>query len=268
MGISDFIISAGLFSLILNNKLEIENYFGSINIVDFLFSLSTTSFWFQISVFLSEKWLLLLFSLFIFVWFLTYKRAVKNEMKIIVSLYSSFKPPHDWEKTIGKKWIPILSVGITGAFLGMVWSVDNIQLFCAITLFLNVLDVRGNNIVRQNLIRHFKDPKFIPTDIDPYKKFIMKRREIAEDYWIWKPQIERIGLMMMGVVAAFIAASSEKIFAVPIWDEVPYFMLIIVISANEITMMKWRIKRDGGLIAIDQQQESEERERTAIDIPK
>lgn len=262
ISISDTIVSAGLFSVIFSAKLDVTTYFGTDDTFAIARGVTNPDFWNRLTFFLQEKWLLLLLAVFVFAWFILYKRAVKNEMEILVTLYSRFNPPHDWERTLGQKWIPALSVGITVAFLALAYFIDRIAPFCAIMLCLNVLDARGNNVIRQNLARHFRDPKYVPLETDIHKKFIMQRREAAENYWIRKPQIERVGVMMIGVVVAFMAAFSEQIFGFALWEWVPVAVIIFTIAANEYTMGKWRVERDRELERIDAEQEEEDRRRT------
>ncbi len=261
LSVSNFIVSAGLFSMILNEKLETSQYFGKYERVEFLNWVITRDFWHQIVLFLIDKWLLLAVSFFIFIWFLLYRRAARNETDILVALYSRINPPPDWERTIGRKWVPVLSIGITCAFLVMAWFVDKIEILCIVMLFLNVMDTTGNNLVRRNLVQHFRNPDFVPPDSDDEKQFIMQRRKIAEDYWVWKPQIERIGLMMIGVFIAFLLATSDRVFGLRVWEELPYAVLILIIVANEITMGRWRIERDTRLEEVDLRQTEAERRR-------
>ena len=90
----------------------------------------------------------------------------------------------------------------------------------------------------------------------------MQRRDVAENYWVWKPQIEIIGFMMIGVLVAFIAAHSDQIFGVRMWREIPVAIIVITIMANEYTMGVWRVERDRELERIDSEQDEEDRMRT------
>ncbi len=252
--ISDLIVSAGLFSMIFSVKLNVTDYFGSANLSE----ITDPSFLTNLLNFLNSQWLLLTFALFVFIWYLLYKIAVKNETEILVRLYSQFNPPQGWEELLGQKWVPVLSVGITLAFLAMAWFIDDIMKFCLIMLLLNLMDVRGNNLMRQNLTLHFENKKHIPLDSDLHKAFIMRRREVAKEYWIWKPQIERITIMIIFTLVAFTLASSELTFGFKVWPWVPYLIIIFTIIGNEYTMGIWRSQRDQELDLIEENQNKHE----------
>ncbi len=252
--LSDLIVSAGLFSMIFSFKLDVTEYFGGSSLTE----IADASFFSNLGNFLSSQWLLVIFAVFVFAWYLLYKIAVKNETEILVRLYSQFNPPQGWEDLIGQKWVPLLSVGITVAFLGMAWFIDDVTKFCLIMLLLNLMDVRGNNLMRQNLTRHFEDEKYIPHPEDLHKPFIMRRREVARDYWIWKPQIERITIMIFFTLLAFTLASSEDVFGFDSWDWLPYLVIILTIIGNEYVMGKWRTERDNALDLIEEDQTAHE----------
>lgn len=261
IGLSEGIIALGLFSFIFHRKLDIEHHFqgkglSPMRVID-------PSFWEQLKDFFQEKWVEALFALFILLWFFLYRVAVKAEMDVLVKLYSRINPPHDWERTVGRRMIPLLSLGLTLAFLGLALTMDRLELFCIIMLLLNVQDAYGNNLLRKNLLRHFYDKKYTPHATDLHAPFILARREIALDYWVWRPQLERIGLMMIGVIIAFLSVISEQAFGIAIWDKLPYFIIMVVIFANEVTMGQWRIARDIRLEEVETQQEEHEREMNA-----
>jgi len=257
MGFSENLIALGFFGFIFNWKLEIAIYFGSggfdaTRVID-------KSFWEALPHFLSDKWGEVIFALFIMVWFFLYRTAVKSEMQILVSLYSRINPPHDWEKTIGARMIPLLSIGLTIAFLGLAMTMDALPLFCLIMLALSAQDAMGNNILRKNIVRHFLKPEFDPHNTDLLGPFIKERRAVALEYWVWKPQIERVSLMMMGTIIAFLAATAQPVFEISVWSYLPHTIIILVILGNEITMSNWRVERDRALEDIDARQDEFER---------
>ncbi|MDP2618824.1 MAG: hypothetical protein Q8P46_01380 [Hyphomicrobiales bacterium] len=209
-----------------------------------------------------------LLALFTFVWYFLYKRAVRNEIEIVTRLYSKFNPPHDWESMIGRSWAPILAVLMTLTFIALAWFIDRIQIYCVILMLMGIQDVRGNSFVRRNLAKHFIDQRYVPLDSDLHKPFIMRRREIAEEYWINRPHIERIGLMIVGFMLAFLAAISEQVIGIKVWKEVPYLIVIFTIFANEVTMVRWRRLRDKALETVDLEQEHADRRRTGELTPE
>ena len=162
---------------------------------------------------------------------------------------------------LGKNIIPVLSVGITVTFLALAWFIDNIKMYCLILLLLNVFDIRGNNVLRQNLVKHFSDERFIPLDSDLHKPFIMRRRAAAEDYWINKPQLERIGLFMIAAAGAFLLSVSDAAFNVKLWVGYAYLLVMAAITANEVTMRRWRLQRNAVLNKIDADEARANRDR-------
>ncbi|MCP5072909.1 MAG: hypothetical protein GY947_06375 [Rhodobacteraceae bacterium] len=174
IGISESLVALGFFGLIFKEKLNLRDYFGAEGVS--IARLADATFWESSEVFLSQQWAALVFALFILFWYFMYRVAVKSEMEILVSLYSRINPPHDWQKTLGQRMIPLLSVGLTLAFLGLALSMDRLELFCIIMLLLNIQDALGNNLIRKNLLRHFHDEDYLPHPSDLHAPFIMERR--------------------------------------------------------------------------------------------
>lgn len=257
MGFSENLVAVGFFGFIFNWKLDIKNYFGDAGVN--AGRVMDEKFWDALPIFFSERWADVIFALFIMVWFFLYRAAVKSEMQILVSLYSRINPPHDWEKTIGARLVPLLSIGLTIAFFGLAVTMDYVPLFCLIMLVLSMQDAMGNNILRKNIVRHFLKPDFDPHESDLLGPFIKERRAVALEYWVWKPQIERVSLMMFGTLIAFLAATSEPVFGIIIWPHTSNFIIISVIIANEATMSKWRVERDFALEDIEARQDEFER---------
>lgn len=268
VSVSDWIVAAVSFSLIFHHKLQINTYFGNDRPVDIArralqgeIGEISVSYFRQVIVFLQDMGLIAALALFTFGWYFLYKRAVRNEIEIATRLFSQFNAPKDWEKFTGREWIPILSVGITVAFFVLAWFIDRIEIYCLVLILLNIFDVRGNSVVRQNIAGHIADPLYIPIDSDLNKPFIMRRRAVAEDYWIKRPHIERIGTMMIVEMIAFMARFSEPIIGYSVPIAVPYVIVMAAIAMNEHTMIKWRRVRDRQLDAIDEDQARAEHQR-------
>lgn len=261
MSFSENLVALGFFGFIFNWKLNVSAYFGEVGLN--VTRLADEEFWNALPRFFIEQWVEVIFALFIMGWFFLYRVAVKSEMQILVTLYSRINPPHDWEKTIGAKMIPILSIGLTVAFFGLAITMDYLPLFCLIMLVLNMQDALGNNLLRKNMVRHFLKPEFDPHKSDLLTPFIKERRAVALEYWVWKPQIERVSLMMFGTILAFLAATAEPVFGILIWPQTAYFIIMAVIVANEATMSKWRIERDIALEMIEAKQDEFERSMNA-----
>ena len=263
MTVSGAILEVGFFSIIFGVKLELVRYFGSDDPAGIVRDLSVNPNVLEaLVVFAREKGLPALLALYTFVWYFLYKRAVKNEMEVLIGLYSRFNPPHDWENIVGRHWIPFLSVGLTITFLGLAWFIDKIEVYCLLVLVLNVLDIRGNTVVRKNLVEHFRDERFLPRDDDLHKEFILGRRKIADEYWVQRPQLERIGAIMIATAGALLLALSQPLFSIEIWRGAPYLLMVVAITCNEVTMSRWRAARDRALNDIEEAEETANRART------
>lgn len=267
IALSDGIISFGLFSAIFFYKLGLARYFGSSDLSQILLQVATIQFW-------ENLWRLVSLSgapgalwLTTYVWFLLYRGAVRRELPIATSLFTRTRTPHDVRKMTGRHWLPVLAVTITLSFLGMAWFVDNMPVYCTIVICLNFFDIRGNNVIRQNLQRYLNDSAFAPDDRDPEAAYVNLRRSIARIYWLEKPQLERIGFMMILVNIAFLVSVSDKIIGYAIWPVVSYGVMIAAIVINETTMARWRRERDRGLDKIALQQEAAIRRLTGETEP-
>lgn len=263
MSLSDAIIAAVFFSTIFFKKLRLKEYFGTEAPGDVASSLLQKNTPFDaVMLYGQDMGHIAVLALFTFLWYFLYKQAVLKEIGITANLFSRFNPPHDWKKMVGYQWVPFISIGLTAAFVGLAWYVDKLQVYILIVLITNVIDIRGNSVVRQTLIHHFADPAYMPLDADLHKEFIMRRRAVAEDYWIKKPHLERIGLMMIGNVGAFVIVFSEQIFGIKLPIQLAYAVVIAVIIGNEITMLRWRKERDKAINKIEDDEEDANRERS------
>ena len=257
MGWSENLVAVGFFGFIFDWKLGISERFGAAGLK--INRILEKDFWDILPGFLSDRWPDILFALFIMGWFFLYRAAVKSEMQILVSLYSRINPPHNWEKTIGARLIPLLSIGLTIAFFGLALTVDHLPYFCLIMLVLSMQDAMGNNILRKNIVRHFLKPEFDPHQSDLLSPFIKERRAVALEYWVWKPQIERVSLMMFGTLVAFLIATENSLLGYEIWPYAANIIIMAIIIANEATMSKWRVERDLALEDIEARQDEFER---------
>lgn len=252
LGFSEGLIALGFFGYAIKGKLNFELYFDGRPFA--LERLNDPDVWQNALRFLQGEWFNLLFAIFVIGWFFLYRAAVKNELIILSDLYSKANPPKDWERMIGLNVVPLLALGLTIAFVGLAWTIDRLEIFCIIMLVLSIQDAYGNNTLRRNIVDHFLRPQFDPAPDDPVAPLVLERRKIALEYWVWKPQLSRIGLMMIGTIAAFLAATSEDVFDVYVGSYTPQIIIIFIICANEITMDRWRVERDRALERIEARQ--------------
>lgn len=266
IGVNEKIIALGLFALLVGEKLDLQKYFGGVRI------LAPTT-WVEhglanVGGFLAAKGLSAMMAVFTTVWFFLYSRAVRDEVQIIANTFSRFNPPHDWESFAGKKFAPLMAFGIPLAFIAMAWFIDEIKFYCLILLVLNVLDLRGNSIIRQNLIRHFADPRYQPEESDLHQEFILRRRKVAERYWVFRPQLERIGILMIATVVALLCSLPDALFGVDVWIGVSYIILCSAITLNEMQMRVWRQERNAALLIIDDDEVAANRARSQDGDPE
>jgi len=256
LGYSNFIVSFSLFSVLLGIKLDFAGYVGP-NAIDvesvvlgkvaeklpgFLDGLQRLAF---------EKWFDLVFAGFVMLWFFAYRSAAANETELLASFYADDNPPKDWDKISGGAVVPLIAVGLTIAFLLLAWFIDNLLLFGAVMLFLLAQDAFGNNVVRRNILAHYFNRDFALRDDDPMTSRLKRRREIALGYWVWRPHLSRISLLMCGTALIVAGSMWEAAAKVPAADTIFRICLMGLIAGNEATMLWWRLLRDEALAAAE-----------------
>jgi hypothetical protein len=256
LGISNFIVSFGLFSVLLAIKLGLPEYVGpnAISLTDIVrldVEEKLPGFFAGLSRLVAERWFDLIFASFVVLWFFAYRSAAAIETQLLFTFYADDNPPRDWDRISGGRIVPLVAVGITVAFLLLAWFIDDILLFCSVMLFLLSQDAFGNNMVRRNILQHYYDPAFALRDDDPMTPRLKARRDIAMSYWAWRPQLTRISLMMCAT--ALIAAIEiwSKAAGMDLGDKLLRCGLIAVIAMNEATMVIWRLNRDEALARVD-----------------
>ncbi len=145
-------------------------------------------------------------ALFIFtmIWYYWYLGSVRKELPIIASLFSRLNPPRDYKALQGGGSISLLAVGFTVAFILLALLADQFAFYCLVILALNLLDFRGNALIRRNLLAFFADPALAPRRGARETPFVEARRAVAERYWIERWQLERIMIMAFVNVAALV----------------------------------------------------------------
>lgn len=256
---SENVVSVFVFFYIFMNKHEVSNYFGYsswgdaisfYNILDNLQELTNKMFYFRFLSFIEDQYFFITFYLLILLWFYLYKSAVENEMNIISSIYLNSIPSENWEKVIGRKLLPIFSLGIAISFYALALFSEDVKVFVVIMLILNFLDAYGNHTIRQNFVAHFKDLKYLPLVDDLQKERVIKLRDIAYDYWVIKPQVKRVLYMSLGTVIALILSYFDVLFFSNIFEKTPQVLIAVIIISNECIMIKWRMERDKKLVSL------------------
>lgn len=249
LSLSDKVASVFSFSAIVGYTLDFHGYFFR----DEKLVIGVEA----LKAFVSAKAWPLALAAVTLIWFMRYKSAVRNEMEIIFSCFSKLNPLPDWGALLGSRYVPLMAILLTLTFLLLGALVERISLYALVVLVINIMDVRGNSVIRRNLTRFFLDNRYVPLPDDPSGEFVLRRRAAAEGYWIARPQIERIGLIMIVMVIAILlstpAALAEiapAIGALP-GKEAAYILVMITILANTATMAIWRKSRDDILFAVE-----------------
>ncbi|MFN0113251.1 MAG: hypothetical protein ACKVPY_01090 [Paracoccaceae bacterium] len=245
--------SAGLFTVAAGYKLGLKEAFPDGFDPQ---ALLTEDFWRKAYELVSGQPTLVLLIGAVVGWYFLYMAAVDNEMGVLRSLYSDDNLPNDWERTYGRRRIVAIAILVPLTFFALVLTADIWPVFCAIMLLLNVVDAHANNILRRNLTHHFSAARYDPPDTDWKEPYIRRRREIALDYWVQRPQIERIGAMMMGTAVVIAISAQTTIMGVLVSDWVPAIGIVLIIFGNELTMGLWRTERDRRLDAVQDDEDA------------
>ncbi len=250
--------TVGFFLAVAGYRLDLKQALPNGFSID---AMLTAAFWKGVAQVAAGQPLLVTLIAAIGVWFYLYMHAVNTEMEILRSLYSDDNLPNDWEKTHGRRRIRAIALAVPLTFYALVLAAAHLPVLCAVLLLMNIVDAHANNILRRNLAKHFSDRRYDPPPTDWRAPFILRRRAVAVDYWINRPQIERIGAMMMGtaLVIVLIALGAQSGIRVPDW--LPVLVIVGVIAANEVTMDIWRTARDRRLEAIDDDEDAFESQR-------
>ena len=259
---SEYLIPAVLFLTLLKQRLDFAKYFGGVDFSGTVYF--TVDFWKRVFAFTNDKGFAVLLSIFTYFWFLRYRKTVNDELEILESTFSKLNMPENWAGVVGKNSVALLTLGITGAFIALASFSTNIKIYCVILILLNLQDMHGNSVLRKNIIILFANDDLVPFDTEPYKRTILLRRKMAEEYWIDRPQLERIGLVIIANVAALLLSVSKPVFGFNTWIGFPNIIVLSAIIANEWTMTVWRRVRDKKIHSIEQEEEVINKEQEAI----
>ncbi|HYD65961.1 hypothetical protein [Azospirillum sp.] len=256
--VSDVIFGIVSFSIIVNYKLEVGQYFGwiaryGLEVLGsgWLFRQAAYSAW----MFLSDKGYVIILSIVTIVWYVRYRSAVKNEYNILLEIYLKAKIPMRVRDLEGANYIPLLSIGLALGFVLMGFVVDNIQAFCIVAICINVLDLRGNLLIIRNMSKFLSLDEYKPADGDPIAPYIYRRRVVADKYWVKRPQIERVGVLLICNCGAFLISGLSDSFGEATSEYLAVLMASISILGNEVLMANWRHIRDKEFAEIDREEE-------------
>ena len=259
-GTSRGLIEFGLFGIIAALVLELPSFLTlsgayaqyqiSADLLSFIATLASGTL-----EFLSEKWPEVILALVIMRWFRNYRTAVENELNVLSHLFHASKRPNDWDKVTGKNLIQILSVVMVLTFVSMSAFLAFLPILFVIVLAMWVQDVLGNSTLQKNLRSHLANPDYQlekdHRDFEYYERY----QQIAKEYWLEKPQLERIVVLVFMTVLGLLMSISEQLFGLKIHNSFPIAVLVFNIIGNEVTMRTWREERDASIAELKRDQE-------------
>lgn len=253
---TNFIVAAGLFSVLFEYKFQVLSFFGAPDYIEFVRSIlgDFPQFLSRCDEFIAANGPALLLFGATFLLYLSYRGAVSNELEIMKRLFSRLNLPADWHTFPNRAMIPVLAILLVLTFVALAWFSDELLVYSVVFSFLHLLDYRGNKTIRVNLKRYFLDSQYAPAKNDPAASFVIERRKVAEDYWIRRPQLSRIVLMFLATMAAFGMTVCARWFDSSLSPNLPYLILVGIVALNWLTMVMWRRPRDAQLDDIDQRE--------------
>ena len=257
--LSDWLISTGLFTLVaqwaLGYNAEISKAFNPSDIVGSLRCIIDASYQFVLM-----EWSGLTLALALYFWFWSYRTHTSNEMDILDGLYPEGQAPANWDKVTNKRFIHVLAVGIVVVFMLLAALLKQPPLFALIMLVLSCQDIFANEILRDNLRRIFSEFRCDLPEDDPRCALHAGRQVAARHYWLDRPQLLRIALMMSATVlvlaltqlpASFPAQSMNIGLTDDRMKVIAALLLAGIIIGNELVMRAWRKVRDEELLTVE-----------------
>lgn len=196
-----------------------------------------------------REWPYIILAVFTYWWFSNYRNAVEHEIGIVDAIFHKSRKPKSWQKVSGRTLYSVLSVLIVITFLALAAALHRLELYCTIVMGLWLQDTLGNASIRHNLRQYLDDDTYhLPPD-HPDAPFFERKREIARHYWLEKPHLERIALMIfLTVVVLMLTISEELGLAIQLHPIFATGLMSAVILANELTMKGWRQTRDADIL--------------------
>jgi len=274
--LSDWLISTGLFTLIAQWALGYnDDLTKAFDVSDI-----AGSFWRVLDTvlpFLQREWPGIILALALYFWFWSYRTHTNTEMDLLDGLYPEGQSPANWDKVTNKRFIHVLAVGIVVVFMLLAALLGHPTLFALIMVALSCQDIFGNEILRDNLRRIFAEFRCDLPDDDPRCALHAGRQLAARHYWLDRPQVLRIALMMTATVLVLAltllpASFPAQLASIGLTDDrmkiIASLALAAIIVGNELVMRNWRKVRDEELLAVeiafDEAQSARAMEETAV----
>ena len=189
-------------------------------------------------------------------WFFLYDWAIKTEKSLLDTILLAPAIDRQPKRIKGEYLVVLLAAAIPSLFLLLAWMVDRLAIYCFLVVLLNLGDLVGNNIVRENLAAYIRDGDKAATS-SPNRNIYFARRRVAEWYWLQRPHIGRISLhLCINCAALFIATNQPAQLGMPIDQSAAYVLVALGIVVNESTIGLWRYVRHRKLAHIARQEEA------------
>lgn len=170
-------------------------------------------------------------------WFFQYLSAVRHELELLDSSFDS-----EEIRKISGLVLPT-AVGLSVFFGSLVALSQNILAYAGLAALLSSFDLYGQATTIRNVNIFIADRKFNGSVGE-------EEAQILFDYYIKKPLLSRISIMLVSFCASFTLASYAKFLSNEPLCYVAYVVVILVIIVGETVMRKWRHERDCRLIEL------------------
>lgn len=254
-GLSDWLISTGLFGIVAQWGLGYPAFFQGVDLGNLAGSIQSN--WHQAIAFAAQEWHGVILGLALYLWFWSYRFHTNAEMDLLDTLYPEGQSPAHWDKITNRRFIRVLALGIVVVFLLMAALLGNVEIFALAMICLWCQDLFGNEIMRDNLGRILaENPPQVVGDPDLLQLY-QARHTAARQYWLFQPQLRRIvlalaataGALAVALLPAFLARKFQITgFSDDHATMVARILLAGIIIANEATMRRWRAQREAALL--------------------
>lgn len=171
-------------------------------------------------------------------WFFSWIYAEFKELALLDSAFESEKI-----KRLSGLIFPI-AIALSLIFAALIAFSTNILVYSGVLTLLSVSDLYGQITVNRNFLHLFNNRQF-------RSKAGEQEAQILFFYYIERPMLARIALMLVFFCGAFILAAMAHFVNNAVYRYASYLVIIITIIVNEIVIYSWRRKRDRALAVIE-----------------
>ncbi len=171
------------------------------------------------------------------IWFFLYLRAVRHELELLDSSFDS-----EQIRKISGYVLPT-AVGLSIFFGSLIALSENILVYAGLAALLSSFDLYGQATTIRNVNILIHEKKFKDSIGEEEAKILFA-------YYIKKPLLSRISIVMVTFCVSFVLASYSKFLNIQYLNYTAYLAVIMVILGSEVVIQKWRNERDEGLFAL------------------